>query len=239
MPNVYELRKEWGACTRCGLHETRKNLVFGLGNPSADILIIGGEPGETENETGIPFKGEAGEILNQFLDAVELDREKDCFITNVVCCRPTQSVLDDRTKQERVENRAPYKDEREACRPRLLETIYCVDPLIIVAVGKVPAQALLSKGTKMADQRGRVQTLHLAGRGIEIQYPVISMYNTAFLNRTHDKRPEGPWGKTMEDWVKVCNAVDYLREVYYGISKPQRGESNEGETKGKKGRKRR
>lgn len=219
-----ELKVEWINCNRCDLKNTRKNVVFGEGNPDADILIIGEAPGETEDNTGHPFVGVAGNILDQFLDAVALDREEDCYVTNSVCCRPILEGIDDRTGEPKIDNRPPSRDERLACKPRLLEIIYRVDPLLIITIGKVPLQVLLGKAPTMASIRGRIQTLHLQGRHTEIRYAVLPMYHTAFLNRTHDIRKEGPWGKTMQDWVLACNVIDYLREGYYGTARPNREE---------------
>jgi len=223
---LYELQEKWSDCTRCKLSETRSNVVFGEGNSKADILIVGEAPGATEDKTGKPFQGDAGKVLNEFLDGMKLDRKTDLFITNVVCCRPTMEVKDERTGGTKTENRLPNKDERSACHTRLMETVYLVDPLLIITVGKVPFQALLSKGAKMASVRGRMHTLHLPGRYTELRYAVLPMYHTAFLLRTHDLRAEGPWGKSWGDWALACSVIDYLREAYYGTPQPDRGGSN-------------
>jgi DNA polymerase len=199
-------------------------VVFGVVTQCADILIGGEGPGEYEDKYGLPFYGRAGEILNEFLGSVALDREKDFYITNVVCCRPTADVLDDRTGETRTDNRQPSKVEREACRPRLLETIYLVDPLLIVTVGKVPFQALTGKASEMKAVRGRMRTLILQGREVPIPYPILPIYHTAFLARSSDRRKEGPWGKTLEDFVRMVKILDHLRLCYHGIKKPDRKE---------------
>lgn len=222
MSRLSDLKKEWENCERCDLHKTRTNVVFGDGNPKADILIVGEGPGENEDESGTPFVGEAGTILNQFLQDAVLDRDHDIFITNVVACRPTAESVDDRTGQMRIENRPPTKVERLACRTRLVETIYQIDPLLIVTIGKVPFQALCGRASKMASVRGRMQTCHLEGRHTMIRYGVMPMYHTAFLYRTQDRRKEGPWGRTGFDWARICNVIDYLREAYYGLPQPDR-----------------
>lgn len=218
------LHEEWVDCQRCGLCHERTSVVFGEGNPDADILVIGEAPGENEDLEGRPFIGLAGQILNEFLEAAALDRWKDIYVSNVVGCRPTVEGINDRTGEPKIDNRPPSKEEREACRPRILEIIYIVDPLLIITIGKVPYQVLFGKAQKMESLRGRMQTLHLAGRHTELRYAVLPMYHTAYLNRTHDRRPEGPWGKTMQDWVKVCNVIDYLRAAYYGTEIPNREE---------------
>lgn len=218
------LEERWDGCRRCELCRTRNNIVFGEGSPDADILVVGEAPGEQEDAHGRPFVGPAGAVLDVFVDSVALNRNSDLFVTNTVCCRPTMPVEDERTGEVRIENRQPNKDERLCCKPRLLETIYVIDPMIIITLGKVPYQVLFGKAPKMESLRGNIQTLHMQGRNTEIRYPVMPLYHTAYLLRTHDKRAEGPWGKTMSDWVKVCNIIDHLREVYYGTARPNREE---------------
>jgi len=219
---VAALAKKWADCKRCGLHKTRKHLVFGEGNVDADILIIGEGPGANEDDTGKPFQGDAGRILNDLLTSASLDRDNDCYITNIVCCRPTAKNIDERTEKETVENRVPSKIEREQCWPRLWQLIYMIDPMLIVTVGKVPLQALTSKAAKMGKIRGRVQTMVLHGRHTQLRYPVMPIYHTAYLARIHDHRPEGPWGQTANDLIEICNIIDHLRKVYYGIDVPDR-----------------
>jgi len=222
--SLQELKKFWGECKRCDLHKTRTSLVFGEGNPDADILIIGEGPGEQEDASGRPFQGRAGEVLDEFLDAVSLDRDQDIYITNVVCCRPTVEAIDDRTGQARTDNRPPSKVEREACRPRLMETIYLVDPFLIITVGKVPFQVLTGKAPQAKSIRGRMRTLTMAGRATNINYAILPIYHTAYLARSHDRRKEGPWGETLRDFVKAAKILDELRAAYYGTPKPNRQE---------------
>jgi DNA polymerase len=219
-----QLRERWIACERCDLCETRTKVVFGSGNPEADILVVGEAPGENEDTTGRPFVGIAGQILDEFLASVALERSTDLYVTNVVGCRPTAEGMDDRTGRPKIDNRPPTKDERLACKPRILEILYVVDPLLVITIGKVPFQVLFGKAPKMESLRGHIKTLHIPGRHTDLRYSVMPMYHTAFLNRTHDRRPEGPWGKTMDDWVKVCRVIDYLREAYYGVEQPNREE---------------
>lgn len=210
-----ELEADWIDCRRCDLCHTRTNVVFGEGNPSADIMIVGEGPGKEEDETGRPFIGESGQILDQMIDAIAWDREQELYVTNTVCCRPTQEVKGDDGKM-RIENRPPSKSEREACRSRLLDTIYIVDPLLIITLGKVPTQALLGKIATMESMRGKLYAATLQGRHLPIRYSVMPVYHTAFLLRTFDKREEGAWGKSARDYVLACKIVDHLREAYYG-----------------------
>jgi DNA polymerase len=219
--SLAQLQDSWGDCQRCGLAETRTRLVFGEGNPNADIMIVGEGPGEHEDRSGRPFFGRAGEVLDQFLESVDLDRQEDLYITNVVCCRPTVEVEDDRSGGVRIDNRPPSKVEREACKERLLEQIYLVDPLLIIAVGKVPLQILTGKAPKMEAVRGRMRTFTMQGRHVPIRYALMPVYHTAFLARSHNRTKSGPWYKTTEDFVRAAQVIDHLRETYYGIEPPE------------------
>lgn len=222
-----ELEERWDDCRRCELFKTRKNIVFGEGNPSADILVIGEAPGEFEDLAGRPFMGPAGEVLDGFVSHMSLDRRIDLYVTNTICCRPAVANEDERTGTIKIEDRQPSKDERVACKPRLLETIYIVDPMLIVTLGRVPYQVLFGRVPKMESLRGNMQTLHIQGVHTELRYPVMPLYHTTYLLRTFDRRVEGPWGRTMRDWVKICKIIDHLREVYYGTERPNREKSND------------
>lgn len=219
---LQDLYYGWRSCTHCGLCEKRKHVVFGEGNPTADILIIGEAPGKKEDQTGLPFQGEAGDVLNDFLSTTGLSRDDDVFITNVVGCRPTAEVKDDRTGKTITTNRPPSKAERDACRDRLMEIIYIVDPLLIIAVGNVPATALLGRASTMQKMRGRIFKATIPGIRTRIHYPVLVVYHTAYLLRTFDTREEGPWGNTLRDFYAACDVIDYLREAYYGTPIPDR-----------------
>src|SRR5207248_2425777 len=129
-------------CTRCRLSRGRKNIVFGVGNPRADIMFIGEGPGADEDEQGEPFVGRAGQLLNNMIVAMGLRRE-DVYIANVVKCRPPQ-------------NRAPERDEIETCSPFLMRQIDVIRPKIIVALGATAAKTLLGISDSMASLRGRL-----------------------------------------------------------------------------------
>lgn len=221
-PAVAEIVPDWMGCTRCDLHKTRKRLVFGTGNPDADILLIGEAPGEEEDTEGKPFIGESGRTLSIFLDMARLDRETDMFVTNVVCCRPFNVVkaYDGTNKKE---NRAPSGPERAACWPRLEEIIYRVDPLIIVTMGKTPtSQVMGRKGVVMENVRGRVQSINFPGHYTTIRYAVLPMYHPAYLLRNQNREEGGPWHRTTEDFLLLVSLLDKLRAEYYGIKPPDR-----------------
>jgi DNA polymerase len=131
------------ACTRCKLHQLgRKQVVFGVGNPDADLMFVGEAPGADEDEQGIPFVGRAGQLLTRIIEAIDLKRE-DVYIANVIKCRPPQ-------------NRNPEPDEVETCEPFLFQQIDAIGPKVIVALGKFGAQTLLRTQDPISRLRGRV-----------------------------------------------------------------------------------
>jgi DNA polymerase len=130
---LFELHEEWEACQNCVLNETRNHVVFGGGNPDADIMLIGETPGVDEDKTGTPFVGKAGELLRQMISNVGLEWD-DLYVTNIIACRPPKG-------------RDPLRDEKVQCLPRLHEIIYLVDPLLILAVGKYAHNSLVGGRT--------------------------------------------------------------------------------------------
>ncbi len=137
------IREDLGDCTRCPLHKLgRKQIVFGVGNPRADIMFVGEGPGADEDEQGEPFVGRAGQLLNNMISAMGIRRE-DVYIANVVKCRPPQ-------------NRTPEREECDTCSPFLMRQIAVVRPKIIVALGAVAAKNLLGVNDSMANLRGRI-----------------------------------------------------------------------------------
>lgn len=135
------IREDIGDCTRCRLHKGRTNLVFGVGNVNADIMFVGEGPGADEDAKGEPFVGRAGQLLNNMISAMGIQRE-DVYIANVVKCRPPG-------------NRTPEKDECDTCSPFLMRQIDVVKPKVIVALGAVAAKNLLAVSDSMANLRGR------------------------------------------------------------------------------------
>jgi len=158
------LREKVAACTRCGLHQSRTQTVFGVGNPAADWMIVGEAPGQEEDRRGEPFVGRAGKLLDEMLFALGLDRSK-VFIANILKCRPPN-------------NRDPAADEAAACRPYLERQIDLVSPRIILAVGRIAAQHLLGTDAPVGRMRGRPH--ELANR----QLPVVVTYHPAYLLRS-------------------------------------------------------
>lgn len=157
-----QIRKDLGPCQRCKLGATRKNLVFGTGNPQARIVFVGEGPGADEDAQGEPFVGDAGKILNRIIAAMELKRE-EVYICNVVKCRPPQ-------------NRPPESDEVEACSPFLLRQLASVKPEVIVALGTSAAQALLQTKVPISKLRSKFHDFH----GI----PLMPTYHPSYLLRS-------------------------------------------------------
>ncbi len=163
-----ELRAEVLACRRCGLAETRTQAVFGVGDPCADLLVIGEAPGADEDRLGEPFVGRAGRLLTAMLYAIGLAREQ-VYIANILKCRPPG-------------NRDPRAEESLRCRSFLLRQIALVEPRLILAVGRVSAQNLLSTDAPVGRLRGRVHSLPDAGA------PVVVTYHPAYLLRSPEQK---------------------------------------------------
>ena len=125
-----QLKQECLACRKCGLCETRTNVVFGTGPKTAEVMLIGEGPGKNEDEQGLPFVGRSGKLLDQYLTAVDLARDKHVFLANIVKCRPP-------------ENRDPLPEEWDACLPWLREQFRIIRPKIVVCLGRIAAQRLL------------------------------------------------------------------------------------------------
>ena len=135
------LRTQCLSCTRCPLHTTRTNVVFGQGVPTAEVLFVGEGPGQSEDEQGLPFVGRSGQLLDHYLEAIDLDRSKNIYIANIVKCRPPQ-------------NRDPLPEESSACMPWLEEQIRLIDPKIIVCLGRVAAKQMMDPDISIMRQHG-------------------------------------------------------------------------------------
>jgi DNA polymerase len=130
-------------CTRCKLSKSRSTIVFGCGNPRGALLVVGEGPGEEEDRQGKPFVGRAGQLLTKMLDSVGFDRDRDCYIVNVVKCRPER-------------NRNPEPDEVAACNPFLTGQLDAIRPAVILAMGNFAAQTLLGTKEGITKIRGKV-----------------------------------------------------------------------------------
>ncbi len=137
-----QLRERCLACRACPLAETRTHVVFGSGDPGADIMFVGEAPGKNEDLTGEPFVGRAGQLLDRYLEAVGIPREK-VYITNIIKCRPPQ-------------NRDPNPGEQEACIGYLREQFRIISPRIVVCLGRIAAQKMIDPNFRMTRQHGEM-----------------------------------------------------------------------------------
>jgi DNA polymerase len=201
MEAIGSIYKRYSSCTKCDLHIKRNKLVFGTGPEDAKIVIVGEAPGEEEDRKGEPFVGRAGQLLKNMLRGSSI-RKKDVFLTNTVCCRPT---TDD------GKNRQPSTVEMEACSKRLLETIYSIDPLLIIGTGKVPVQLLTKNTAAITKMRGNVYKALIPGKTMQLYYPVLAVLHPAFLLRNPDISKKGWLPLTAEDFRKAKRIVKELR----------------------------
>ena len=172
-----EIRADIGDCTRCKLHKLgRSQIVFGVGNPKAELMFVGEAPGRDEDIQGEPFVGRAGQLLTKIIEAIGLERQ-DVYIANVIKCRPP-------------ENRNPEPDEVASCEPFLFRQIDAIKPRVIVALGTFAAQSLLKTNLSISRLRGRPHEY----RGAQL----IATFHPAFLLRSPERKRD-----TWEDMKKV------------------------------------
>ena len=167
MLNWDQLQQNCLGCTRCALHQTRHNVVFGDGNPRAKILFVGEGPGRNEDLQGIPFVGAAGHLLDDMLSIIDLDRN-DYYIANIVKCRPP-------------ENRDPLKEEQEACIDWLRMQTRLIRPKLIVCLGRIAAMRLIRDDFRITREHG--QWVEKGGIWFS------AMYHPAALLRDDTKKP--------------------------------------------------
>lgn len=182
------LKKLCADCTRCGLCDTRHNVVFGIGREDADVMFIGEGPGEQEDLKGEPFVGPAGKLLDDMLSIIDLDRKTNCYITNIVKCRPPR-------------NRDPLETEQDACIGYLRNQVALVRPKIIVCLGRIAAKRLIDTDFRITRQHGQwVQ------RG---DIWMTAIYHPSALLRDVGKRPE-----TFDDLISIREKI---REVHADV----------------------
>ena len=178
-----ELHAACDKCTDCGLCRTRHNVVFGVGNPESPLMFVGEGPGEQEDLQGIPFVGPAGKLLDDMLSIIDLDREH-CYIANVVKCRPPR-------------NRDPQPEEQNACARFLDNQIALIQPKVIVCLGRIAAQRLITPEYRISRDHGQWQ------QKSGVWYSAI--YHPSALLRDPSRRPE-----TFDDLLSLR---DKLREL--------------------------
>jgi uracil-DNA glycosylase len=187
--SVADLIPHCNHCHRCDLGHTRTHAVIGRGNPNASIMIIGEGPGQNEDETGLPFVGKAGQLLDKILASVHFDTEQDVYICNIVKCRPPN-------------NRTPAPEEMDACKPYLLEQIRLVNPKIILLTGATAVKGIL------ADKRGITK---IRGQWIPWQeYWCMPIFHPAYLLRNPSKEVGSPKWLMWQDIRAVRQKMDQL-----------------------------
>ena len=174
------LEKTCKACTRCGLCETRNNVVFGVGNRTADVMFVGEGPGEQEDLQGEPFVGAAGHLLDDMMSIIDLNRE-NCYIANIVKCRPPR-------------NRDPLETEQDACIEYLRNQVALIKPKIIICLGRVAAKRLIDPEYRITRQHGTwVQKGNIW---------MTAIYHPSALLRDVSKRPE-----TFDDLLAIRDKI--------------------------------
>lgn len=176
------------SCTKCGLHEGRNTVVFGVGNQNADLMFVGEAPGADEDRQGEPFVGRAGQLLTKIIEAMQLTRD-DVYIANVLKCRPP-------------DNRNPVPDEVETCSPYLIRQIELIQPKVIVALGSFAGKMLLDTNMSISALRGRLHPYAL-DRQSDNTPVVMPTYHPAYLLRNPNAKRD-----VWEDMKKVIEFLD-------------------------------
>ena len=166
--NLDEFNNAINTCMKCGLGKTRIKFVFGVGNPKADVVVVGEAPGADEDEKGEPFVGRAGQLLNKILEAVQFKRE-EVFICNILKCRPPN-------------NRDPQTEEIDSCEPYLWKQLEIIKPKMILCAGRIAGQSLLKTNSSLTLLRGKVHDY----RGIPL---MVTYHPAALLRNPNWKRP--------------------------------------------------
>ena len=183
------LENKCTSCVKCSLSPTRQNVVFGRGNPDAELFIIGEGPGQQEDEQGLAFVGRAGKMLDAAFSAVGLDTNKDCYVSNIVKCRPPN-------------NRKPSTAEIEACMPWLNEQVNLLKPKIIILAGSTAVQSFLGINEPISKIRGQ---------WIEkdnIKY--MPIFHPSYLLRNPSKNKGKPKWLTWQDLKKVKKELNSI-----------------------------
>jgi len=185
-----QIREDLGDCTRCRLHKQgRKQIVFGVGNPHAELMFVGEGPGADEDEQGEPFVGRAGQLLTKIIKAMGFARE-DVYIANILKCRPDMPAGS-------FGNRAPTPAEMQTCRPYLVEQIDIIQPRVLVALGAVAVEGLLGARGTMRELRGRWHSYN--------GMPLMITYHPAYLLRNQSPSEKR---KVWEDMMQVLERLE-------------------------------
>lgn len=189
--NWQELKDACMGCQNCPLGSTRTNLVFGTGNENAEVLFVGEGPGENEDLQGEPFVGRGGKLLDKYLEAIDLSRDKNIYIANMVKCRPPH-------------NRDPKPEEQEECIKWLREQFRLLRPKIIVCLGRISAQKLISPDFKVTKQHGEF----FEKGGVLM----MGTFHPAALLRNPNQKPAA-----LEDFIKLRSKIEEICDHTYDV----------------------
>ena len=199
--DVESIRSEALACQRCGLCQTRKQVVFGQGPVPCDIMLIGEAPGADEDDQGIPFVGRAGQLLTKILKSVDIKRPTDIYIANTIKCRPP-------------DNRVPTLAETTACAPWLSAQLMTVKPRILLLAGTPSLKAILGDHITDKETISKVR-----GRWFKIPVPymeellyVMPLFHPSYLLRNPSKEPGSPKSLMWQDIKEVKGALEFLQK---------------------------
>lgn len=181
-----EIRKECEGCRKCSLAETRTNVVFGVGNPHADVMFVGEAPGEKEDLSGIPFVGAAGKLFDKYLVAVGIPRE-EVYIANMLKCRPPK-------------NRDPKPEEQDLCIEYLREQVRAVSPKLIVCLGRISAMRLIKPDFRITAEHGT-----WFERGA---FSICAVYHPSALLRDPRKKDD-----MLADMMEIKRRLDALKQT--------------------------
>lgn len=189
--NWQELKEACMGCQNCPLGATRTNLVFGTGKENAEVLFVGEGPGENEDLQGEPFVGRGGKLLDKYLEAIDLSRDKNIYIANMVKCRPPH-------------NRDPKPEEQEECIKWLREQFRLLRPKIIVCLGRISAQKLISPDFKVTKQHGEF----FEKGGVLM----MGTFHPAALLRNPNQKPAA-----LEDFIKLRDKIEEVCDHTYDV----------------------
>lgn len=203
-----ELMQEWSKCEKCQLHKKITNKVFGVGLPSAKLMIIGIGPGEMEDKEGRPFVGPSGKMLEAVLTEAKVSLE-DIYVSNLLLCRPFDIL------EGKEVNRDPLKNEALSCLERIQQEIYIVDPEVIVVLGKPTLLFLLNKNSDISSIRGNVLELTISPPGKPpVVYPVVLTWHPSFLLRNGSTLKGDSVDQAIKDFKKAYGISLKLNKLY-------------------------
>lgn len=184
-------------CKKCNLYEERTKVVFGTGPVPCDLMLIGEGPGEQEDKTGLPFVGRAGQLLTKILESININRDKDIYIANIVKCRPPK-------------NRAPYPTEIESCMAYLKAQINIVMPKILLLAGSPSAKTVLNNNETITKIRGKWFKKKV--KYMEDMLYIMPIFHPSYLLRNQRRDVGSPKWQTWQDMIEIKNALDHYKK---------------------------